>query len=149
MAVTFTPYNHTAKLLLNKEITFSTLRVVLVNQAVVTGFDAAHTTKAQVLGVGGGAEVSGNGWTAGGETIANVAVTQVTTNDAKLDGDDVIVTATGGAIGPAYGALVYDDTHASDAPLVFINFDGVQTAGVTTNFRITWNANGIITVTVT
>ena len=35
--------------------------------------------------------VSLSGWTAGGVTIANVAVTTVTTNDAKLTGDNISV----------------------------------------------------------
>jgi hypothetical protein len=148
MAVTITPYNHTLKKLRNKEITYTTLKVMLLNQAAVTGFNAANTTLADVL-AGAQDEVSGNGWTAGGETIANVAVTTVTTNDAKLDGDDISKTATGGAIGPAYGAVIYDDTDADDAPLALINFGQAEEAGESTDFKIIWPAGGIITDTYT
>lgn len=56
----------------------------------------------------GSYEVSGNGWTPGGETLASVAVTTVTTNDALIDADNVSVTASGGQIGYAYGHVYYD-----------------------------------------
>lgn len=147
MAVTITLYNGAADKILGQEVTISTLKVALLGNTATSGFDASHTTLAQVLGSPSD-EVSGNGWTSGGETIANVAVTTVTTNDAKLDGDDLSVTATGGDIGPAYGAVIYDDTDASDGPLALIDFGEAKTAGVGTDFKITWNASGIITATV-
>lgn len=147
MAVTITPYNHTLKKIANKEFTLSTLKVMLLNQAAVTGFDASNTTLTQVL-TGAQDEVSGNGWTAGGETIANVAVSTVTTNDAALDGDDISKTASGGSIGPAYGAVIYDDTDASDAPLAMIDFGQSEEAGDTTDFKVIWPTGGIITFAV-
>lgn len=140
MAVSISRYNHTAKLLLNKEIAYNTLRVMLLNATAT--FTATHTQLTQVTNAGA-YQVSGNGWTAGGETIAGVAVTVVDTNDAMLDGDDISKTASGGSIGPAYGAVIYDDTHANDAPLWFINFDGSREAGVGTPFVINFNASGI------
>jgi hypothetical protein len=109
------------------------------------GTDAALTTVTNA----GAYQVSGNGWTAGGITLSSVAVTTVTTNDAKLDADDISVTASGGSIGPAYKAVLYDDTDASDFPIAFIDFDGAQEAGDTTDFKIIWNASGIITFTYT
>jgi len=148
MAVTISQYNHTAKLLFNKEITFNTLKVMLLDGT--TAFDATHTTLASAT-ASGTDEVSGNGWTAGGETIGSVAVTLVTTNDAKIDGNDVSKTATGGDIGPAAAAVIYDDTMTSpaDAVLWHIDFGGSETAGVGTDFVITWNASGIATVSYT
>lgn len=146
MAVTISQYDHTEQLFASGSVTLSTLKVQLLSASA--SFTASHTALTSVNN-SGAYEVSGNGWTAGGETIANVAVTTVTTNDAKLDGDDISVTATGGDIGPASGAVVYDDTDASDAPLFFIDFDGAQTAGVGTDFIISWNASGIKTWTYT
>src|SRR3569623_1469733 len=105
MAVTMSLYDHTVKLIVNKEVTFTSLKVKLLDNTAT--FSASQTTVASVDG-SGAKEVSGNGWTTGGITLANVAVTQVTTNDAMLDADDVAVTASGGSIGPAYAALVYD-----------------------------------------
>lgn len=148
MAVTITPYNHTVKKLANGEFDLSALKVMLVNQAAVTGFDAADTTLADVL-AGAQDEVSGNGWTAGGESLASPAVTNVTTNDAKFDADDISKTATGGSIGPAYGAVIYDDSDPNDAPLAMVDFGQAEEAGETTDFKFVWPAGGIITWTVT
>src|SRR5690606_25398750 len=136
MAVTISLYNHTAKLFANGEVELTTLKLQLLNDSAT--FTASHTALTSVNG-SGSYEVSGNGWTAGGETLTNAAVTTVTTNDAKLDADDIAVTATGGSIGAAYKGVIYDDTDASDAPLAFIDFDGAQTAGVGTDFKVVWN----------
>lgn len=144
MAVTISRYNHTLKLLLNKEIDYTALKVMLLSNAAT--FDAAHDTLAEVIG-SPSAEVSGSGWDSGGEALASVAVTTVATDGAMIDCADIEVTATGGDIGPAYGAVIYDSAHADDAPLWFIDFDGAQTAGNGTPFKITINANGLARVT--
>lgn len=147
MAVTISLYNNATKRLANKEITLTTLKAMLLNNTAT--FDGANATLAAVAGAGNTKQVSGNGWTAGGVTLTNVAVTTVTTNDAKLDADDVVVTATGGPIGPAYACVVYDDTDVNDAPLFYIDFGSAQTAGDTTDFKIVWHTDGIITFTYT
>lgn len=139
MAVTMSLYDHTVKLLVNKEVTLTTLKVKLLDATAT--FAQAQTTVASVDG-SGAKEVSGNGWTSGGLTLASVAVTQVTTNDAMLDATDVSQTASGGSIGPAYAALVYDAT--SNKPLLYIDFGQAQSAGDTTDFKIVWDANGLI-----
>jgi hypothetical protein len=146
MAVTISRYNQTAKLLLNKEITLTTLKVMLLDSNA--SFTAADTTLATVSN-SAAYEVDGNGWTTGGETLASVAVTTVSTDGAMLDAADVTVTATGGSIGPADAAVIYDDsmTSPADAVLWYIDFGGSETAGVGTDFKITFNASGIARVT--
>lgn len=145
MAVTISRYNHTAKLLLNKEVTYTTLKVMLLdNVATFTATDTALTGPA---GAANANEVSGNGWTVGGETLTSVAVTTVDTDGAMIDCDDVVVTASGGPIGPAYAAVIYDDTDANDAPLWYIDFGEAQQAGDGTPFKITINASGIYRTT--
>lgn len=144
MAVTISRYNHTAKLCLNKEITYSTLKAMLLSADA--SFTATNTTLNQVSN-SGAYQVSGNGWDSGGETLQSVAITVVDTDGAMLDCADLVITATGGDIGPAYRCVIYDDTHASDAPLWFIDFDEAKTAGVGTDFRITFNASGLFRVT--
>lgn len=139
MAVTISLYDHTVKLLVNKEVTLTTLKVKLLD--VTATFAQGQTTVASVDG-SGAKEVSGNGWTSGGLTLASVAVTQVTTNDAMIDAMDVSQTASGGSIGPAYAALVYDAT--SNKPLIYVDFGQAQSAGNTTDFKIVWDANGIV-----
>lgn len=142
MAVTISLYNHTAQRFASgANAVGDTYKVKLFTAAT---FDATHTTEAAA----GGTEVAnGNGYTTGGATLANVAVTTVTTNDAKFDADDVTWTASGGPITASF-ARIYNDTDADDPPLAFINFDGSESAGDGTDFKIVWNANGIFTFTV-
>ena len=143
MAVTITLYNHTARMMANNEVDITTFRVMLVGSGY--SFSASETAIDTALAQ----EVSGNGWTAGGETLSNPAITTVTTNDAKLDADDISVTASGGSIGPATGAVLYADNSPDRPPLAYIDFGGSETAGVGTDFNITWNASGIFTWTYT
>jgi len=135
-------YNHTAARFADGSNAASdTYKVKLLTAAT---FSAAHTT----LAATGGTEVANaNGYTTGGATLANLAVTTVTANDAKFDADDVTWTASGGSITAAY-AILYNDTDASDPPVAFIDFGGSQTAGDGTDFKIIWNASGIFTFTV-
>lgn len=143
MAVTISLYNHTAKLFAEgSNASGDTYKVKLYTAAT---FSAANTTLA---GITGTEATTGTGYTAGGQALANVAVTTVTTNDAKFDADDLTWTASGGSITASYG-VIYNDTDANDPPLAFIDFDGSQSAGDGTDFKIAWNASGIFTFTVT
>ncbi|RJQ67327.1 MAG: hypothetical protein C4519_24330 [Desulfobacteraceae bacterium] len=88
-------------------------------------------------------EVSGDGYTAGGATLANKAVTQDNTdNEGVFDADDV--TWADSTITARY-AVVYKDTGTpSTSPIIqIIDFgeDKVSSAGP---FTITWNAEGIL-----
>lgn len=142
MAVTISLYNHTSRLFANGSNAASdTYKLKLYSAAT---FNAADTA---LSGVTGTEATTGTGYTAGGQVLANVAVTTVTTNDARFDADDVTWTASGGAIDAAYGIL-YNDTDANDPPLAFIDFDGAQSAGDGTDFKVVWNASGIFTFTV-
>jgi hypothetical protein len=141
MAVTISLYNHTAaRFASGANAAGDTYKVKLLT---ATTFNATHTT----LAATGGTEASNTGYTAGGATLANVAVTTVTTNDAKFDADDVTWTATGAALEAAY-AIIYNDTDADDPPVAFIDFGGSESAGDGTDFRLVWNASGIFTFTV-
>jgi hypothetical protein len=143
MAVTISLYNHTAKLFAEgSNASSDTYKVKLYTAAT---FTAANTTLA---GITGTEASTGTGYTAGGQSLANVAVTTVTTNDAKFDADDLTWTASGGSITASFG-VIYNDTDANDPPLAFIDFDGSQSAGDGTDFKIAWNASGIFTFTVT
>lgn len=143
MAITISAYNHTAKLFADgSNAAADTYKVKLYSSAT---FDATNTTLA---GITGTEATAGTGYTAGGQALTGVAVTTVTTNDAKFDADDVTWTASGGSITASY-AVIYNDTDANDPPLAFIDFDGSQSAGDTTDFKIVWNASGIFSFTVT
>lgn len=105
-------------------------------------FNATDTTLA---GITKTEVASGTGYTSGGGLLNNVTVTS-SLNDAKFDADDVTWNASGGSIIASFGIL-YNQS-AGDLPLAFINFDGVQTAGDATQFKVIWNLNGIFTFNV-
>lgn len=138
MAVTISLYNHTAKLFANGDVTLAGLKFMLTNNYTFAATETVLTNPTA-------AEVDGNGWDTGGEAIGSAAVTVVTTNDAKLDGSDISVTASGGAIGPADGGVIHDGTY----PLAYVDFGEEKTADSGTPFNVVFNASGILTWTVT
>jgi hypothetical protein len=142
VAVTISLYNHTAKLFADgSNAAADTYKVALYTAAT---FDATNTTLAGVTKT----EVAGSfGYTTGGQALTGVAVTTVTTNDAKFDANDLTWSASGGAITASY-AILYNDTDANGPPIAFIDFGGSESAGDGTNFLIVWNASGIFTFTV-
>lgn len=145
MAVTITLYNHAAAKFADGSFAAGDTYKLKLYSALTPS--AAHTTLAAVDAAGTEA-TTGTGYTAGGATLSSVAVTTVTTNDAKFDAADVSWTASGGSIAAAYG-VIYNDTDTNDPPVAYVNFDGTQTAGDGTDFLVTWNADGIFTFTVT
>lgn len=143
MAVTVSLYNHTAaRFASGANAVGDTYKVMLCTAAT---FNAANTTLA---GITKTEVANANGYTTGGATLANVAVTTVTTNDAKFDADDASWSASGGSITASY-AILYNDTDTDDPPVAFIDFGTSESAGTGTNFLIVWNASGIFTWTVT
>lgn len=144
MAVTISRYNHTTKKLVNKEVDYTALKAMLLKSSA--SFTAGNTTLTQVTNAGAN-EVSGNGWASGGEALQNVTVTVVDTNGAMIDADDIDVEATGGPIGPTTALVIYDDADANKAPLWYVDFDGAQTAGEGTPFKVTFSASGISRIT--
>lgn len=142
MPASISVYNHTAKLFADgSNAAADTYKVMLCTAAT---FDATNTTLA---GVTKTEVANGNGYTTGGVALTNVAVTTVTTNDAKFDADDASWLASGASITASYGIL-YNDTDANDPPLAFIDFGGSQTAGDGTDFLVVWSASGIFSFTV-
>lgn len=142
MAVTVSRYNNTVKKLLNSEVDITDLAFMLLSNSAT--FDASHTSIDSVAGAASPTranEVFGNGWTEGGEDLENAAITVVTTNDAKIDADDISVTATGGAIGPAYKGVIYEKT--TGLPLWFYDFGQAEEAGESTDFKVILNASGL------
>jgi hypothetical protein len=142
VAVTISLYNHTSKRFAEgSNAATDTYKLKLLTAAT---FDPTHTTLAAT---GGTETASGTGYTAGGPSLANVTVTTVTTNDAKFDADDVVLTASGGAITANCG-IVYNSSDANSPPVAFIDFGETKIAGDGTDFKVIWNVNGIINFTV-
>jgi len=90
-----------------------------------------------------GNEISGTGYTAGGETLSNQSVTQDDTNDkAVFDADDVSWTSS---TFTAYHAVLYDDTLTNDDLICSIDFGGAKSVSNGT-FTIQWDTDGIISL---
>ena len=138
MAATISRYNHTENLIFSGALNLSTFKFMLVDGT--TAFDATHTTLSAAT-ASGADEVSGNGWTAGGELLTITTAT-VTTNDAHLDAENLVIAASGGAI-VAEAGIIYDDTHASDAPLWHVNFNGTVSASDGANFEVRFDGLGL------
>jgi len=71
---------------------------------------------------------NGNGYTTGGVTLSGVAVTEDDSdNRTEVTWNNATWTASGGSIGPAAGAIIYDDTASSpqaDTVIGYIDFGG-------------------------
>lgn len=114
-----------------------TIKVALVTSSYSPN-QASHEFFNQVTN-----EVSGTGYSAGGAALASKAVTSGSSK-GTFDANDV--TWANSTI-TARGAVIYKDTGASTtSPIVaYIDFgsDKVSSGG---DFKITWNASGILTL---
>lgn len=101
-----------------------------------------HQTKADVTG-----EASGEGYTAGGQELANKTITyDADSNATILDADDVVWSNS--TITARY-AVIYDDSGATDSGkllLGFVDFDG-ERSSENGDFRIVWHTDGIFRFT--
>lgn len=129
-------YNRCKANLMNKEIDLEadTIKVMLMNNS--HSFDATHNTLSQVSTN----QITGTGYTSGGATLTNKAVTQASTT--KWDADDVEWTT---ASFTAYHAVIYDDTTTNDDLILSLDFGGAQTITAAT-FKIAFDAAGIVTL---
>lgn len=94
-----------------------TLKWMLTNVAPVAG----NSVKADITEI-----AAGNGYSAGGAALPNNAFSQAA-GLAKLQGDDVTITAAGGSIGPFQWAVLYNDTAANDELIGFYNYGSALT----------------------
>lgn len=140
MPVTMSYYNGALASIVQRDVTADTLKIALYSSLT---FDATDTTLAGITGT----QVSGNGYTAGGATLSNVSIATANTNGVRIDADNVSWTASGGALA-AVGAVIYNDTATGDVPLVHIDFGETLSAGDGTDFLVTFDAAGIIDITV-
>lgn len=113
----------------------NTLKVALTNTAPV----ATNTVLANITQIG-----AGNGYTAGGATIANTAASQ-TGGVLSLVGDDVVFSATG-PVGPFRYAVVYNDTPAGDPLIGWFDYGSSISLGNGETFTVDFAAT-ILTIT--
>ena len=117
----------------------------VIKVALVTGYSLdidAHDAYSDITA----AELddsSSTGYTNGGETLANQAVTQDDANDrADFDGDDTTWTALDAGT-PNY-AIMYDDTHASKFLIAAWEITTASNGG---DYTLSWHADGILLLT--
>lgn len=130
---------------LNKEIDWDTdtIKVALLTNSYTPDQDA-HNYLDDVIAN----EVTGTGYTQGGNTLANKTNSyNSATNVIVLDADDT--TWSSSTITARY-AVVYDASPATNAtrPLIgYVDFGSDQSSS-NGNFTITWDATGIVRITV-
>lgn len=129
---------------LNKEVDFDsdTIKVALLSSSYTPDQDA-HDYFNDVSSY----EVSGTGYTSGGNTLGSKTATyDSATNVIVLDAADT--TWSSSTITARY-AVIYDSTGtASTSPLIgYVDF-GSDQSSTNGNFTITWDATGIVRITV-
>lgn len=130
---------------LNKEVDFDsdTIKVALVSSAYTPNQDS-HDYWDDVSAN----EVTGTGYTAGGATLAGKSVTyDSASNVVVLDANDVVWSSS--TITARY-AVIYDDSGATNAQKVLIGYVdfGSDQSSTNGNFTVTWDATGIVRITV-
>lgn len=141
MAVTAHVYGNAAKKALNKEIDYDTdtIKVALLTSAYTP--DQANDDYWSDISAH---EASGTGYTAGGATLASKTIAEAS-NVVTLDAADV--TWSNSTITARY-AVVYDatGTDTTSALICFVDF-GADVSSAGGDFKITWDASGIVTFT--
>lgn len=130
---------------LNKEVDFDTdtIKVALVGSAYTPNQDS-HDYWDDVSAN----EVTGTGYTAGGATLAGKSVTyDSASNVIVLDANDVVWASS--TITARY-AVIYDDAGATSAQKVLIGYVdfGSDQSSTNGNFTVTWDATGIVRISV-
>jgi hypothetical protein len=116
-----------------------TLKVMLTNTAPV----ATNSVRADLTEI-----AAGNGYTAGG-TAASVTSSAQTSGTYKLVLGDVVITASGGSIGPFRYAVLYNDTPTSPADPLIGWWDYGSALTLANGESITWDADpttGVLTL---
>jgi len=142
MAVSAKWYGNAILKALNKEIDYDsdTIKVMLCTSSHTPDQDTHIYKDVSITN-----EVEGDGYTAGGATLASKTIAYTSgTNVIKLDAADV--TWSDSTITARY-AVIYDDTPVSNKPLLaYVDF-GEDVSSTNGSFTIMWNASGIATIT--
>jgi len=113
-----------------------TLKIALTNTAPNV---STHTGLADITEIS-----AGNGYTAGGTAVASNAYSQ-TSGTAALTGTDVVFTASGGSMGTARYAVLYNDTSTGDKLIQYWDYGSSFTLATGETFTVDFGTN-ILTV---
>jgi hypothetical protein len=121
--VTFTKCNNFISHLALGQINLNTdtFKVYLTNATPSQEDDDVKTDLAEIT--------AENGYPSGGTDIQNTCTE--TTGTATMAAVDVVFTPDAGTFGPFRYAVIYDDTHASDVLMGYVDFGSNITATVT------------------
>ncbi len=114
-----------------------------INCALLTNSHASTPANTQWSDVSAN-EITGTGYSAGGQALANKTVTQDNTGNRGVFSADAITWTS--ASFTAYNAVLYDNTTATKYLVCSIDLGGAQTVS-SGDFRIQWSANGILACT--
>lgn len=119
------------------------IKVMLVADTYTPDVDL-HTTKGDIDAING-AEVTGTGYTAGGQAVVNRSIVIDNNTDyGKYDADDV--TWANSTI-TARGAIVYFDTGTAGTSTLITYVDFVSNKSSNSgDFLIQWNADGVFKI---
>jgi hypothetical protein len=112
-----------------------TLKIMLSNTALNATFaDTSDVTEI----------TAENGYSAGGSTVTITASAQ-SGGTYKLEGNDLVFTASGGTVGPFQYAVLYNDSAASDQLIGWWDYGSAVTLQDTETFTVDFTeANGIL-----
>lgn len=113
-------------LLATKAIDFAndSFKIILMQ----SGFTFNKDTHHKYSDVSASELATANGYTQNTKTLGASTVTEDDTDDrTEVTWGNVTWTASGGAIGPTPGAIIFDDTEADDSIVGYIDFGGDQT----------------------
>ena len=86
------------------------------------------------------------GYVAGGVTVANNTYTE-SAGVGTLDGDDISIVQNASGFTDGYWGILYNSTNVSGMAIGFVDLGG-PVSEVAGPMSITWNASGILTVTI-
>ena len=143
-----TPLKNNLTQTTNFQIDFDDTTAGVFKCMLVTGYTPnfeTHSVKSDVSSF----EVSGAGYSAGGEALTGVTFTASGGAAAAiLTWDAADVTWSASTITNAQGAVIYNTTETNEPLIAYVDFGGSfsTTSGT---FQIVWNASGIFTLDVT
>lgn len=121
-----TPSNKIKFLLGTGAINFSTdsFKIILMGSGFTFDKDSHHAYSS----VSSSELAAGYGYSSSTKALTLSSITEDDSDDRlEVVWSNVTWTASGGSIGPTPGAIIYDDTHADDAVVGYIDFGGEQT----------------------
>jgi hypothetical protein len=136
---TFTKFNPFVEALAEKvhNLGADTLKIALTNSAP----SSTNSTFADITEIS-----AGNGYTAGGQTTTASSSAQ-TSGTYKLVLGDVVITASGGSIGPFRYVVLYNDTATNNELIAYADYGSSITLASGETFTVDFDAtNGALQI---